>query len=158
RQLLAAIGERWPLVVTIDDLQWADADSLALIAELLRPPEAPHLLLVTTLRATDDDLPAELARWLGGGVRCVPLLPLGPGDARELAAELLGGAAGEGPLSAAVIAAEAHGHPLFIDELVRHKLSHGATLGNPPLQLDDALHARVARLDDDARRVLEIVA
>ncbi|MDB4970453.1 MAG: Serine/threonine-protein kinase PknA [Myxococcales bacterium] len=158
RQLLRAIAEKWPLVIAIDDLQWADGDSLALLSELLRPPDAPPLLLVATIRSADENTAVEIARRLGHGVRLLPLQPLGPMEARELAADLLGRAAGEGPLSAAVIAAEAHGHPLFIDELVRHKLSHGATLANPPLQLDDALHARIELLDADARRVLELTA
>jgi Cdc6-like AAA superfamily ATPase len=158
RALFAAIGAGRPLVVALDDLQWADADSLALISELVRPPDAPRLLLVATMRANSDEAPAELARALEAEVRLMPLLPLEPAEARALAAELLGRADGEGPLSASVIAAEAHGHPMFIDELVRHKLLHGASLANPPLQLDDALTARAALLDDDARRVLEIIA
>ncbi|MGZ3426998.1 MAG: serine/threonine-protein kinase, partial [Polyangia bacterium] len=158
RALFGAIGARRPLVVALDDLQWADADSLALIGELVRAPDAPRLLLVATMRANSDAAPAELGRRLGADVRLMALAPLEPNDARALAAELLGRAEGEGPLSASVIAAEAHGHPMFIDELVRHKLAHGASLANPPLQLDDALTARAARLDDDARRVLEIIA
>ncbi|MGZ3430139.1 MAG: serine/threonine-protein kinase PknK, partial [Polyangia bacterium] len=110
------------------------------------------------MRANSADAPAELGRRLGADVRLMALAPLEPDDARARAAELLGRAEGEGPLSASVIAAEAHGHPMFIDELVRHKLAHGASLANPPLQLDDALTARAAQLDDDARRVLEIIA
>ena len=159
RALFTAIGATRPLVVALDDLQWADADSLALIGELVRAPDAPRLLLVATMRASDDAAPRALAERLGADVRLVPLLPLQFADARQLAAALLGRADGEGPLSAAVIAAEAHGHPLFIDELVRHKLAHAAdAIAAPPLQLDDALAARVARLDGDQRRLLEIVA
>ncbi len=158
RALFAAIAERRPLVLALDDLQWADADSLALLGELLRPPGAPRLLLVASMRATDEEAPRELGRRLGAEVRLLPLRPLQFKEACQLAAELLGRADGEGPLSASVIAAEAHGHPLFIDELVRHKLARGGSVAQSPLQLDDALWARVELLHADARRVLEIVA
>ncbi|HJL46494.1 MAG TPA: serine/threonine-protein kinase, partial [Polyangiaceae bacterium LLY-WYZ-15_(1-7)] len=41
RELLARLAERRPVAVLIDDLHWADADSLAALEAMLRPPEAP---------------------------------------------------------------------------------------------------------------------
>jgi eukaryotic-like serine/threonine-protein kinase len=160
RELLARVASKRALVVVIDDLQWADLDSLALLEAITRPPEAPAMLLLATARA-GEDAPASRPSLLAAEAREVHLSRLPPDEARTLAAELLSSTvAGGSPLadlSADVIAEEAGGHPLFIDELVRHALAARADRG-APLHLEDALWDRVRRLDADAQRLLELVA
>src|SRR5439155_13703948 len=56
RELLQKMVERGPLALFIDDLQWADADSLALLGELMHPPNAPSLLLLATIRTVTDEV------------------------------------------------------------------------------------------------------
>jgi hypothetical protein len=50
RELLRRISEAAPLVVVIQDVQWADRESLALLEDLVREPQTPPLRLVATLR------------------------------------------------------------------------------------------------------------
>jgi tetratricopeptide (TPR) repeat protein len=156
RELLRALARDQRVVVTIDDLQWADADSLALLQEVLRVPDAPPLLLAITARSPpgDDAAVPDVVASLPGDVRTVAVGRLAKEDARRLAEALLtqgGGATG----NAIDIASEAEGHPLFIDELVRHA-AHSIAPPGRVLRLDDALWRRVQRLDPSSRRVLDV--
>ena len=147
-------GERRPVVV-IDDLQWADADSLLLLAEMMAVP-APPLLLLATVRAQPDDAAAvaRLAARFPGEVRRVTLGRLSGPEARELATRLLGDD-GTSTRRAESIARETGGHPLFIDILSHHAAVSG---GAESSRLDQALFARVEALDPMARGVLQMLA
>lgn len=93
-QVMAAIARQHKLVVFIDDLQWADTDADALLAQLLLGPQRPPMLLIGGVRAGESNpcvttLEAAAAR--GPNVR----LSLGPLDeaacarlARRLAARV----------------------------------------------------------------------
>ena len=163
RELLLRLSLRAPIVLVIDDLQWADADSLALLAEVMRPPDAPKLLLLATMRhthASEGAAPgrrvADVAAMFSGDVRQIEIQSLPRDEAQALVAALLY-EAGEGKgIDVAQIAEAASGHPLFIDELVRRRLTAGVDAG--PLKLDEALWARVEMLEHGARAMLEIIA
>ncbi|MDB4969703.1 MAG: Serine/threonine-protein kinase PknA [Myxococcales bacterium] len=160
RELFARVAQKRPLVIVIDDLQWADLDSLALLDAITRPPEAPAMLLLATMRS-GNDAPAQRSLFMAAEAREVHLSRLPHDDARLLASELLEATeAGGAPLtmSADAIAEEAGGHPLFMDELVRHALAARDGKSNAPLHLEDALWDRVRRLGADAQRLLELVA
>jgi eukaryotic-like serine/threonine-protein kinase len=151
RGLFRRLGERQPQLLIIDDLQWADADSLALLGDLLHSPGAPPLLVIVTTRHETPAL-ESLARLIGD-VRRVELGGLGPEDSHALA-RLLSHNLAVG-VDAAQIAREAEGHPLFLHELVRH----AALVGGPAaVRLEQALLARVDGLELEARRLLEVLA
>ena len=154
RRLLGRLADREPLVVFIDDLQWADADSLALLAELMLPSEAPPVLLIGTVRC-DGELPPALAKTVEAlpDVRRLKLEGLDAAAARELASLLLG--AGEHRIPQ--ITREAAGHPLFLQELCYYSATSGEG-ATARLRLDEALWSRAARLEAPARRLLELVA
>jgi hypothetical protein len=162
RELLLRLCEQHPLALMIDDLQWADADSRALLAEVLHPPDAPPLLLVATVRQSAAPDGIDPLGFASGDVRRVAVERLPPGEARELAAQLIGraapGLAKGGDDEARAIAEEAAGHPLFIDELVRHALHpSGDTTPSARLHLEEALWARIRRFDPPSRRLLALV-
>jgi serine/threonine protein kinase len=164
RELLQRIGDRKSLVLALDDLQWGDVDSAALLAALLKPPDSPSLLLIACHRTGDRqaspflrELSAALERTVD--VREVPVGPLGSDDALRLAQSLLHSSKAA-PALAQQISTESAGNPLFIDELARHvreSAVNDATSGGPT-GLDDVLHARLKRLPPTAARLLEAVA
>jgi tRNA A-37 threonylcarbamoyl transferase component Bud32/tetratricopeptide (TPR) repeat protein len=152
RELFDRLSSHHPLVLVIDDLQWADADSMALLAEIVRKPGAPSLLLVGTLRTGQGEV--HDVRAALGDVTPLALGALPPEDAEALVRATLEGAGGDVG-SAGEIAREAQGHPLFIDELVRARVTMGPDV---VLRLDEALWARISRIDHAARDALALIA
>ena len=172
RDLLARLGDQRPLVVAIDDVQWGDIDSANLLAEILRPPDPPVLLLLASYRSEDAESSAfirtlvEIAAAPDRAVEPMELavLPLTPAESRELALTLLGGEGRSAWEKAEEVARESRGNPFFVAELVRHiQAGQGIRGGDrsgatETVDLDDVLWARILRLPDDARRLLEVVA
>ena len=145
--LLAAVAARRPVVLLVDDVHWADADSLALLGELFAGEDAPAVLLVATARVAADGAIAVRT-----AIR-VPALVLGLGGLSRAEAEALVRAAVP-DADAARVANDGGGHPMFLTELARRTGKSGL-LG---LRLDDALWQRIGELDADARALLEVVA
>ncbi len=139
----------------IDDLQWADLDSIALIEEIVRTPDAPNLLLIATLRTNAGHTGTEVNLKLQQipGVRHLHIEPLPPEHAEELVSRLSSG--GDASFDVSKIAEDTGGHPLFIAELVRYAHTGGA---DRDIRLDDALKARIDSLAEPARRVLELLS
>jgi serine/threonine protein kinase len=170
RELFASLARRQRVVIFIDDVQWGDSDSAALLVDLMRPPDAPPLLLVTTHRAEDEETSTFLsdlrARWpADADVRELAVKPLELEDARRLALALLGSESASAQKTADEIAREAGGSPFLLEELARGASAyHRVVMGEGILgalksvSLEKMLAERAARLPDDARRFLEVVA
>ena len=166
RELLARIGDRQPLVLWIDDLQWGDTDSAVLLRELLLPPDPPVMLLVLSYRSEDrdsapladtlkvcvGDLPAEV-------VHRIVLSPLSTAETHDLAAQLSRTSA---PGRLAAIAAEAHGSPFLVTQLARYTavqpLIEDEGARPTPLHLQTLLAERVDHLGASAQEILELVS
>ena len=132
-----------PLVVLLDDLQWADAATLDLLVHVAgRLREAP-LLTVCAYREGEAAENAPLVRALAELNRrrllvTLPLRPLDAAGSAALAAGLLGGAVD--PAVAALLHRHGEGNPFFLEELLRSLVEEGAlvagdgrwTLAGPP--------------------------
>ena len=125
RELVARVAARNPLVIWIDDLQWGDQDSSALLADWLERPLAVPLLLVLGYRSDEAESSPCLRRLLTdeAGHVAVPtrhrvtLGPLGSEQAESLSRERLGSDADRCPALVSRIAVEAHGNPFLITQL-----------------------------------------
>jgi hypothetical protein len=170
RELIATLAARQPVVLFLDDLQWGDSDSAALLLELVRPPDAPAMLLLTADRddqpQTDSFFAEMRARWPAEGEVCDLVVgPLEPNDAERLSRSLLSESRASMPRIVKKIARESQGSPFLIEELARSVIADLA-VGTPnfdastrlAITLDAMVQRRLERLPSDARRLLEIVA
>lgn len=167
RELLAGLAQQRPLILWIDDLQWSDLDSAALLRELLRPPAAPAMLVLLSYRSEDRShvpLPESLAgaaeELPAGSIHQIDLGPLAASETRELAQQLCT-AQLESDRRIAEIVAESAGSPLFIGELARWLCESHPELPSAPaisLRLADVMTQRLRQLPAPAREVLEVVS
>ena len=170
RELLARLGDRRSLVLAIDDLQWGDRDSAALLAQILGPPDPPVLLLLACYRSEDAESSPFLQHLLGSRAdrgptvdhRELAIEALTHSESETLAALLLGESDATARANSAAIARESGGSPFFLIELVRHVQIGDEPASRPKLgedvTLDRVLMARISLLPEEARRLLEVIA
>ena len=165
RQLLWRISEQRPLIVSVEDLQWSDADSVALLLDLVRPPGAPVMLFLGSYRPEEVASSAPLAELLeqqghaGCDLREIDAGPLALAEAEELALALLSAWDAGTRARATAIAQASGGNPRLIGELCRGgQGGPGDVASAGGAGLGEALRARLGRLPDQARRLLEVVA
>jgi len=169
RELLFRLSRRFTVVVAIDDLQWGDVDSAAMLTELLRPPDAPRLLLLLIYRSEYRDEVACLKLLAGAESSAAPptrrrdieLGSLSDQESQQMADSLLR-TADRGQQLAGLIARQSHGMPYFILEMADH-VRGGAdwaswTAAGESVDLDEVLWMRLSQLPPDSRRLLELAA
>jgi tetratricopeptide (TPR) repeat protein len=160
RELLTNMAARQPLVVYIDDLHWADADSAVLLEELLRPPNAPPILTIACLRTEEIASKPFLQALVGrtGSTAAIGLAvePMTDVEARALLGFAFDADASGGAEGLQYIAREAGGNPFLLRQL-------GGYLAADPTRrhrvtFAEMLDERVRALSREGRRFLETLA
>ena len=161
RELLSRIAAHQPVVVCIDDLQWADTDSIFLLEDLLRPPDAPPLLLVGSFRTEDiDEKPFLKQLLLQTGNETSRELFVGPlprSEARQLTRSLFAAAGLSSEPFLDSIVREAAGSPFLLEQLTHYGMMNerAATAG---ITLTTMLEERISQLPAGSRQFLDTLA
>jgi len=160
RELLARIADKRLLIVHIDDLQWGDLDTAGLLKEVLKPPDAPFMLLVLAYRREDEEH-SPCLRLLTkepiGNLVPVHLGPLSGDAAMALIQEHL-------PVKRAQVdvdrlVEEAAGNPFLLHEVVQFATLRKKGANDPEgFDVHAALRSRVDRLPLAALELLQTVA
>jgi class 3 adenylate cyclase len=170
RRLLERLATSGPVVVVLDDLQWAESTLLDLVEHLAEWVHGVPLLLLAMARPELLDLRVG---WGGGKPDATTFLlePLAAEETEHLVEALLEGGAVP-PAARAKIAAAADGNPLYVEQVIEMLLDDGhvrrmpdgsleigdlETISVPPT-IQALLAARLDRLSDPERRTIERAA
>jgi class 3 adenylate cyclase len=177
--LLGAVADAVPLCVVLDDLHWADAQSLALLKHVLRTLEQGSLQLIATFRDSelgkDHPLTATLADLPRlQGVQRIALHGLGADEVAGIMTAMAGHELEhDGIELAARIAAETDGNPFFVGEILRGFSESGALAFDEtmsrwsvdtsagialPQSVREVIERRVERLGEESLEALRLAA
>ena len=152
--LLATLSGQRTLVVFLDDVQWADGDSMALLERAVLPASRTPCLFVATLRTGIE--PSAAMHRLRSDAGRIELRGLSDVEALALLDELR--PQGTPPEQREQVVRESGGHPLFLAELARAADSSGPPGSPTGAALLDVLRARIEQHDELDQRFLDMVA
>ncbi|MGY1773280.1 BTAD domain-containing putative transcriptional regulator [Blastococcus sp. SYSU D00813] len=165
--LLAGVGDGPPVVLVLDDVHWADTDSLRLVRRVAARLARTPLVLVVALRPATGDTPAPVADLLGALARLDPLrLELDGLDAEAVVAAVEASTGiGLTPEVARELVARTNGNPFFVSEVVRLLAAedaltdpHAPAWRTVPRGVRDVVRQRLAELPPATARVLAVAA
>jgi len=176
---LRVLTEERTMVVIVDDLHWADAQTLALLRHLARGNGPAKLLIIGTFRDTGDEITDPLAGCLADLRRVdsatrLRVVGLDPSSVSQLVTGAVGHEL-DGRLQslAGVLAERSGGNAFYLSELWRHLVSNTivacidgrwevrgdvSALSGVPDSVREVVTHRLAQLSPRARWLLEVAA
>ena len=146
RAFLRGLAERNPVLLLVDDLQYAGQATIELMHFLGREPPGTRLLVVATVRAEND---ARVGEALAPVARRIEVGPLGPDAVAQLAR-----AARQDELADRILE-RTRGHTLFVVEVLRALTSGDSGV---PESLRTAVLVRVRRAGPPVEALLRAAA
>lgn len=174
---LEGLARRRPLVIVCEDLHWADPTSLELLERLFGLTERAPLLFICLLRPETEHggplVSKTAAERYAHPHTDLWLTPLSTAETSALIDALLPGDGIPAALKKRILN-HAEGNPFYVEEIIRSLLDSGAIARDPETQqwritreavaiaipptLYGVLVARIDRLPEEARRVLQMAA
>ena len=166
KHVLTRAAATRPVCVIVEDLHWADPETLAVLDSVVEGLAASRIALVVTYR------PEHRHEWAStSGYRQIRVDTFSATAAAPMLRAVLGEAPELAPV-AAIIAERTDGNPFFLEETVRHLAETGALTGEPGAyrlgrlpaiaQVPDTVHAviasRIDRVPPEDKRVLQEAA
>jgi tetratricopeptide (TPR) repeat protein len=177
RQLLMAVqeifqsqGRSRPVLLVVEDFQWADAASVELLRALVdRISDVPLMLLLVT-RPT-----SHMEKIYGANVdsTVIRVQLLNPGDSDALVDSLVGPMAAPSlSILQKFVASRAEGNPLFLEEVIRSLIDSGTLVKTPegahlagdlntlevPMTVQGIILSRIDALESGAKYLLQEAA
>jgi class 3 adenylate cyclase len=175
RDILHRVTQLAPVLLMLDDLQWANPPTLALFRQIVGATEGDRLLIIGTYRTTDltrnhplTPVLADLRR-IDGAQRLV-LRGLAAGEVVELMEKLAGHELDDDGLELAKrIHHETQGSPFFTVEILRHLRETGGIVVDDgrwrvageltiPDSIREVVDRRIDLLGEDSRTLLSMAA
>ena len=168
--LLTELSRARPVLLVLDDLQWADRPTLLLLRHLARATNPARVLILGAYRSTErrgDTFTNALGELLRD--RLASQLDV-RGLSESETAQLVALRAGETPSRsfAHALYEESEGNPFFVEEIVRHLLEAGVHAGSAsaselqrfglPEGVKQVIAWRLGRLDAPAIEMLRVAA
>lgn len=175
RRTLEAFARRQPVVLVCEDVHWADPSSVELGIHVL-PIAADVPIVFVFVTRPDKDVPgwkliSQAREVVGAGAIELYLAPLSEADSQQLVRNLLEIEALPDRVRRLILS-KAEGNPFFVEEVIRMLIEQGNialvdgrwTMVREiqkidiPDTLQGVLTARIDRLPEEAKRVLQIAS
>ncbi len=168
-----------PVVLVLDDLQWADRPTVQLLRHVVTSEVTLRMLVIGTFRSSEITSEHPLAETLAAlhresGVERLALRGLGDDELLSLLETIAGhDMAEEGVVLRDALLAETEGNPFFVGEMLRHLAEtnsiyqgeDGRWVASPdlrasglPVSIREVIGRRIARLGAETQRVLSLAS